>query len=80
MKARISFFTLLLLAVCFSSCNNKKTWIEANGMKGNIISFTDTTWYATDKFGEVHKEWIENYTKVELNEYGQITSSTQYDR
>ena len=80
MKAKVSLSTLLLVVVCFSSCSNKKTWVEANGMKGNIISFTDTTWYATDKFGEVHKEWIENYTKVELNEYGQITAITKYDR
>lgn len=80
MKTKIFLFTLLLNAVCFSSCSNKKTWVEANGMKGNIVSFTDTTWYATEKFGEVHKEWIENYTKVELNEYGQIIVITKYDR
>lgn len=79
MKTYIYFFSLLLIAMCVTSCSNKKTWTEANGMKGNIISFTDTTWYVTDKFGEVHREWIENYTKVELNEDGQIVTITKYD-
>lgn len=76
----ISLLALLVIALCTTSCSKKKTWVEANGMKGNIVCFTDTTWYATDKFGEVHKEWIENYTKVELNDDGQITAITKYDR
>ena len=80
MKSNISLLAIILIALFATSCSKKKTWVETNGMKGNVISFTDTTWYATDKFGEVHKEWMENYTKVELNDNGQIIAITKYDK
>lgn len=73
-------FTVIAISLFATSCSKKRTWLEESGMKGCIISFTDTVWYASDKFGEVHKEWIENYTKVDLNEDGQITAITKYDK
>ncbi|MBQ5742046.1 MAG: hypothetical protein IIV53_09405 [Bacteroidaceae bacterium] len=79
MRKKLFLFSLLLMAICLSSCNDQKTWVEANGLKGNIISFTDTFWYAKEKFGEIHKEGMEYYQKVELNKDGQITTITKYD-
>lgn len=48
--------------------------------KGIVISFTDTLYYGEEKFGEPQKEWIERITKVDLNENGQITTITEYDK
>lgn len=79
MRTKLFLFSLLLMTICFSSCNDQKTWVEANGLKGNIISFTDTAWYAKEKFGEIHKEMMDYYEKVELNKDGQITSIIKYD-
>ena len=79
MRTKLFLFSFLLMTICLSSCNDQKTWVEANGLKGNIISFTDTAWFAKEKFGEIHKEWMQYYTKVELNEDGQITTVTEYD-
>lgn len=80
MKTKTFLFTLIVVTLCVSSCSDKKTWVEINELKGKIISYTDTAWYASEKFGEVCKEFIKDYTKVELNDDGQVTTLTKYDR
>jgi len=72
-------FLLFVVIVTLTSCRNNKNGLEANNIKGDVISFTDSVWFVNEKFGEVHKEFLENYTKVEFNEDGNITNITEYD-
>lgn len=79
MKSRISSWVLLLVVLLATGCGKKKTWAEVYAVKGNVVSLTDTTWSASEKFGEVYKERMTGYTKTELNKHGQLVSQTFFD-
>ena len=79
MKSTISAWVLLLVALLATGCSKKKTWAEVYAVKGNVVSLTDTTWSASEKFGEVYRERMTGYTKTELNKHGQLVSQTFFD-
>ena len=79
MKSKISAWVLLLVALLATGCSKQKTWAEVYAVKGNVVSYTDTTWTASEKFGEVYRERMTGYTKTELNKHGQLVSQTSFD-
>ena len=79
MKSRISSWVLLLVVLLATGCGKKKTWAEVYAVKGNVVSLTDTTWSASEKFGEVYRERMTGYTRTELNKHGQLVSQTFFD-
>lgn len=71
---------MCVLASIFSSCSHDpKNWLEANNIKGNVISITDSIWWGKIKFGEPQKETLRHIRVYELNEDGNVTSFTEYD-
>ena len=76
---------LLLCVLLIFSCGEKdqrKSWLEQWGYKGNMKSSEYTTYYASMEFGEIKKgsvisesfegidEWIFPYSKTKYNLYG----------
>lgn len=90
MNTKLFLGTAAIMAVCALSCtgngaateknkNEKKTWAEEQGLKGEILCVTDTTWYIykNDSTG-MPERWPNFFTSYDLNEYGQPTLITEY--
>lgn len=76
---RVIVFFMVLAHLCLMSCSKTENGLTANFIKGDAVSFTDTIWDVSEKFGEVVKDGISQVVKVNLDENGNITDFTYYD-
>ncbi|MBS7565597.1 hypothetical protein KHS38_14385 [Mucilaginibacter sp. Bleaf8] len=60
----------VLIVLTFISCKSKTNDLKADGLKGDISSITESTYDATEKFGEPQKGRLKNTSIYKLNTDG----------
>lgn len=76
------YLTLIFITVIALSCNSRKTSLEEENLKGNIVKIFENTYEVEEKFGKIEtgdKEYYGHYL-ITYNDFGNISERTTFSR
>lgn len=81
MKTKVLLPLFLLTMFSFIACNNSPIpRVKFDGMEGNVSKVKESTYKASEKFGEAVMGDLEGVTIIEYNDKGQKLVETVYNR
>jgi hypothetical protein len=73
------FTLLLIVAFSFTACSKGKNDLTASNLKGKVRQITISTYEASDKFGEIHKDSLREKQSYTYDKNGNLSEVIEYN-